>query len=142
MARRTPQRTWAYGGERGRAVDEGGRPRARGRPYLGARAGDPNGSPRAGGDGPDMDPGAAQLAPQRTALRRPPGLEQEGDLRAVWRRQGQGLAAQLRRPAAGIGTQRRASSVARPAIRRPTAGGAPQRRMPEGRRGADAPVLV
>ena len=48
------------------------------------------------------------LAPERTALRRPAGAEQGRDRRQVRRRPGQGLAAQLRHPAAAAGRQRRA----------------------------------
>ena len=43
-------------------------------------------------------PGAAVVAVERTALRRAPGQGQEGDRRAVRRRQGEGVAPLLRRP--------------------------------------------
>src|SRR5690606_12588244 len=97
---------------------------------------------RPAGDGAVVDPGAAQLAPERAPLRRPAGAEQEGDGRAVRRRPGEGLAAQLRRAAAPDGPGRRAQRPPRPPLRGPAAGDRAGHRVPGRRRGPDAALLV
>ena len=74
--------------------------RARRRPHVAADPRDPHGGAGPAGDGPLVDPGAPRLAAQRAPLRRPHRPQQGGDGRALRRGPGEGVAPQLRRPAA------------------------------------------
>ncbi len=79
--------------------------------HLGADPGGAHGQHRPRRDGPQLAPGAAPLAPERTALRGAAGPQQEGDRRQVRRRPGEAVAAQLRHPAPAPVTRRREPPV-------------------------------
>src|SRR5664280_981555 len=73
----------ARGAPRRRAADRA-RPAARHTAHVRATARYPHRPDRAGRGRPAVDPGAALLAAERTALRRPAGQEQEADAGRVW----------------------------------------------------------
>src|SRR5664279_56269 len=73
----------ARGAPRRRAADRA-RPAARHTAHVRAKARHPHRPDRAGRGRPAVDPGAALLAAERTALRRPAGQEQEADAGRVW----------------------------------------------------------
>src|SRR5664280_1286122 len=73
----------ARGAPRRRAADRA-RPAARHTAHVRATARHPHRPDRAGRGRPAVDPGAALLAAERTALRRPAGQEQEADAGRVW----------------------------------------------------------
>src|SRR5450756_958752 len=73
----------ARGATRRRAADRA-RPAARHTAHVRATARHPHRPDRAGRGRPAVDPGAALLAAERTALRRPAGQEQEADAGRVW----------------------------------------------------------
>ena len=94
------------GRARRRAARDGG-PAARRRAHLAAASAPSDRADRARGVRPALDPGGAQLAPQRAALRRPAGQEQEADPRGVRRGAVHALAPVVRHPAAAHRPRRR-----------------------------------
>ena len=86
--------------------------------HFGAEARDPHALDRPRRDGPHVGARRARLAPERASLRRAAGPRQGRDDRKVRRRPGQGLAAQLRHPAAAARGRRSAPAALRRALRR------------------------
>ena len=104
---------------RGGSADRRGGRAARRAAHLRAAPGDHHRPPRARRVRPALDPGAAVLAAQRAALRRPAGQGQEGHARGVRRGAVHALAPLLRHPAAADRRRRRVVADRRPA-RTPT----------------------
>ena len=93
-------------------------------------------------DRPALDPRAALLAAQRTALRRPAGQGQEGDSRGVRRGAVHALAPVVRHAAARARRRRRVQPGRRPALRVIARRAAAAHRVPGRRRTPDAALLV
>ena len=91
----------------------GHRPRPADSPHLPAHPGHPHRRDQPGRRREDLAAGPPPLAAQRAPLRRPPGTRQEGDHRPPRGGPGQGVAPELRHPAAAGGA--RAPSTTRPA---------------------------
>ena len=112
------------------------------RAHITARPRHPNDGARTRGCRAPVDPGAAVVAAQRTALRCPPGEEQGGDAARVRGRAVHALAPLVRRPAAAARIRVRAGRRPRSSLRRVAARRAAHDRMPEGRARARPSVLV
>ena len=125
----------------GRALRDEGL-RVRRRLHLRAEAGHQDALDCARTDGPDVDPGAQHLAPQRAALRRAAGPQQGRDGRQTRHGADQHLAPELRRAAAGSHARRPAPPEPRSAVRGTLAGGSAADRVPEGHGGALPAVLA
>ena len=91
---------------------------------------------------PALDPGAPVVAAQRAALRRPAGQGQEGDDGGVRRGAVHALAPLLRHPAAAARRRRRVLPGRATRVRRPARRDRAAHRVPQGRRRADAALLV
>ena len=121
-----------------------GRPAGSGPPgaaHLGADQGHPHRRPGPGGGRTDLAPGPPALAAQRTPLRGPPGPQQEGDHGQVRGGPGQGVAPQLRHPAAARRAREPTPSGRRPPLPGRAGRGAAGHRVP-GRRGGPGPSLL
>ena len=110
--------------------------------HVAAGPGDPHRRARARRVRPELAAGAAVVAVERAALRRPAGAEQEGDGRAVRRRHGEGVAPVLRRAAAAARHRRRALGVRRALCGRSPATCCRASECLEGRARTDAAVVV
>ena len=86
LDRRRPLGPGLAGGAGGRTAAQGRGHRLRHRLHLGAEARDPHAVDHARRDGPDVDAGRAQLAPERAPLRRAAGPRQGADGREARRR--------------------------------------------------------
>jgi hypothetical protein len=112
------------------------------RPHVGAAPRRADRQPRPRRHGAVVAPAAAALAAERAPLRRPPGSQQEGDGGEVRRRADQPVAPVLRRPAAARRRGLARAPAQRPALPAPRPHRAAGQRVPAGRGGPDAPVLV
>ena len=106
------------------------RRRAGRRPHVAADPGDPHRRAGAARHGPVVDPGAPRLAPQRASLRRPHRPEQGRDRAALRGRPGEGVASQLRHPAAADRGGQPVQPQRRRALRPGAAGRAAPHRVP------------
>ncbi len=111
------------------------------RPHVFAAAGHHDGQPRARCGRAALDPGRAQLAAQRAALRRAAGQGQEGDPRGVRRGAVHALAPVVRRAAPAAGRRQRVLPGARRPVRRPDPRRAAEHRVPGRCRRPDAALL-
>ena len=118
------------------------RPAARRTAHLGAAPRDPHREHRARGGRPAVDRRTPVLAAERAPLRRPAGQGQEADPGGARRGAVHAVPPLLRHPAAGDRARLGVRPGRRPPVRRPAARAAAGDRVPQGRRRADAALLV